>query len=277
MIELPEAVNFARQFNETLSGKEIAACQRGNSPHKFAFYTAAPEEYAAILPGKRLAEAYAEANGIFVRAEPDYTLIFGHGGERILFHRDASTLPQKHQFLLQFTDDTYLTVSVQMWGSAQLKRTAELEPGKNFYGFPFVSPLSAEFTEDYFQGLFDLLPAGSKDSIKFFVISKPGVTGVGNGYLHDILFKSGIHPRRRALETSREERTRLYGIIRQTMIDAVAAGGRDNELDLFGKPGRYPRILDSQSAGKPCPRCGTLIEKIQFMGGASYFCPGCQN
>jgi formamidopyrimidine-DNA glycosylase len=62
----------------------------------------------------------------------------------------------------------------------------------------------------------------------------------------------------------------------QTLRAAVEAGGRTSELDLFGRPGGYARILDSASAGQPCPVCGAAIEKIQFMGGASYFCPSCQ-
>ena len=276
MIELPEAITLSRQFNETLRGKNIAECMRGNAPHKFAFYTLSPEEYAAILPGKVLGTAYDQGNGIFLPAEPDYTLIFGHGGERIFLHADASTLPAKHQFLLRFTDGTYLTVTVQMWGSAQLHKTAEMTLNKNFYGFDMISPLSAEFNEDYFLNLFGYLPAGSKDSVKFFMISKPGVWGVGNGYLQDILFRARLHPRRRALETSLKERRELYKATMETLHLAVECGGRESELDLFGQPGRYQKLLDSTSAGKPCPVCGTTIEKIQFMGGASYFCPNCQ-
>jgi formamidopyrimidine-DNA glycosylase len=276
MIELPEAVTLARQMNTALQGKTIAECVRGNAPHKFAFYTLPPEEYAAILPGKVIGAAYEQGNGIVVPAQPDYSLVFGHGGERIFLHQNAATLPARHQFLLRFSDGTYLSITVQMWGSAQLHKTSELNLGKNFYGFDMVSPLSQEFDEAYFQHLFSYLPAVSKDSIKFFMISKPGVWGLGNGYLHDILFRARLHPRRRALETSVEERKTLYRVTVETLRAAVEAGGRESELDLFGQPGKYSKILDSTSAGKPCPNCGTPIEKIQFMGGASYFCPSCQ-
>ncbi|MFC1719141.1 zinc-ribbon domain-containing protein [Candidatus Poribacteria bacterium] len=34
--------------------------------------------------------------------------------------------------------------------------------------------------------------------------------------------------------------------------------------------------MDSKAKGNPCPECGTPIEKIQYLGGASYFCPSCQ-
>ena len=53
MIEFPEALVIADQMNEAIRGKQIASAMRGNAPHKFAFYNHTPEEYAAILPGRR--------------------------------------------------------------------------------------------------------------------------------------------------------------------------------------------------------------------------------
>ena len=44
----------------------------------------------------------------------------------------------------------------------------------------------------------------------------------------------------------------------------------------YQSPGGYHRTLDSNAVGQPCPECGTPIEKISFLGGASYFCPKCQ-
>jgi formamidopyrimidine-DNA glycosylase len=57
MIELPEAAVIAGQMRQELNGKRIAGAMRGNSPHKFAFYTAEPEEYASILASKTLGPA----------------------------------------------------------------------------------------------------------------------------------------------------------------------------------------------------------------------------
>lgn len=70
---------------------------RGNSLHKFAFYNRSPEEYTAILKDKT--QGVAEVNGslILVGIEPVYTLILGCGGERIIYHQSAETLPKKYQ------------------------------------------------------------------------------------------------------------------------------------------------------------------------------------
>jgi formamidopyrimidine-DNA glycosylase len=275
MIELPEALVIANQVNEAIMGKQIASAMRGNAPHKFAFYTRAAEEYAQILKDRRIGPARGHGGLILIPAEPEYLLAVGGGGERISLHRDARTLPKKHQLLLHFTDGAYLSVTVQGWGAAMLFHDSEV-PGHPWVGKPGVSPLSDAFTYEFFEGRFGELKENDPSSIKFFVVSKPGVWGVGNGCLQDILFRARIHPRRRALDLGEGERRRLHAAIRDTLGQMVALGGRDGEIDLYGRPGGYKRILSSETVGKPCPECGAPIEKIQYLGGASYFCPKCQ-
>jgi len=277
MIELPEASTIARQMNDELRGKRIESGIRGNAPHKFAFYNRPPEEYETILRGKTMGPAIGHGSQIWASVEPDYVLVLGGGGERILFHRSEDTLPKKHQLLLYFQDGTYLTVTVQGWGFAQLFHESETAAQRGYHlGRKAVSPLNDAFTFEYFQGLFEELARDDPRSVKFFIISKPGIWGVGNGYLQDILFRAKIHPRRRSIEIAGKEKRALYEAIRVTLKQAVELGGRDTERDLYNRPGGYRRILDSRNVGQPCPECGTAIEKIQFLGGASYFCPHCQ-
>jgi len=275
MIELPEALTIARQMNDVLSGKRIEAGIRGNSPHKFAFYNRPPEEYEAILRSKTMGAVAEHGSLILAALEPDYVLVLGGGGERILFHQSEETLPKKHQLLLHFQDDTYLTVTVQGWGHAQLFHQSEIA-AHPYIGRKCVSPLSDAFTFEYFQGLFGELAEKDPRSIKFFVISKPGICGVGNGYLQDILFRAKIHPKRRSIDIAEREKPTLYEAIRGILKQAMELGGRDTEIDLYNRPGRYKRILDSRNVGQPCRECGAPIERIQYLGGASYFCPHCQ-
>jgi formamidopyrimidine-DNA glycosylase len=80
-------------------------------------------------------------------------------------------------------------------------------------------------------------------------------------------------------KTVREGRlgnTRLYETVVGVVRDVIAAGGRDDEVDLLGEPGSYRRLMSAKSVGAPCPRCGATIQKLQYMGGACYVCPGCQ-
>ena len=275
MIELPEASIIAQQMSQELRGKRIASCVRGNVSHRFAFYSRSAEEYETLLKGKVMGEATGHGPAILASLKPDHTLVLGGGGERILFHQSERTLPKKHHLLLHYQDDTYLTVTVQGWGNVLLLQRSELAEHPHV-GKGRVSALSDAFTFEYFEGLFEALEEKDSKSAKFFVISEPGVWGVGNGYLQDILFRAKIHPKRKAVDVAQEERQALYKAIRETLQQAVELGGRDTERDLYNHRGAYRRMMHSKSAGQPCPECGTSIEKIQYLGGACYFCPHCQ-
>ncbi|HEY3416503.1 MAG TPA: DNA-formamidopyrimidine glycosylase family protein [Armatimonadota bacterium] len=275
MIELPEATIIAQQINAELKGKRIADGNRGNSPHKFAFYTFPPEEYAAILQEKTIGVATANGSCILVEMAPGYTLVLGLGGERIVYHRNTASLPKKHQLLLHFTDDTCLTVTVQGWGAALLLTDAEVS-NHPYINLGKPSPLSDEFTLNYFLGLFAALEPNDSSSMKYFMITKPGVLGIGNGCLQDILWRAYIHPRRRAVHLTQAEQQGLYAAIRESLQQMVEGGGRDGDYDLYDQPGGYQRILHSKTVGQPCAHCSTPIEKASFLGGTVYFCPQCQ-
>jgi formamidopyrimidine-DNA glycosylase len=280
MIELPEAITIAQQIDSELKGKEISSGISGQTPHKFAFFDKKipHTEFAKIIQGKVMGNSRAHGMAILTDLDPDYMLSLGCGGERIRYHTSEKTLPKKHQLKLDFHDDTFLTVTVSGWGEVRLLKAYD------FLNHPHlrhkaISPLNKKFTFDYFNGLFDTLPKDKrtqKTSAKYFIISKPGVYGVGNGCLHDILFHARIHPKRQMLDLSTMERKTLYQSIQETLSEMVKLGGRESEYDLFNQRGGYKLILHSRVVGQPCPECGGTIQKIAYLGGSSYFCSSCQ-
>jgi formamidopyrimidine-DNA glycosylase len=276
VIELPEAINIAWQISKELKGKQIASGVRGSSPHKFAFTGKhSDEEFKTIVKDKTIGAAWADGSVILTDLEPGYVLSLGCGGERILYHTSEKTLPIKHQLLFNFKDDTYLTVTVSGWGEVRLLEQSEV-PKHPHIKKDAISPLSDEFTFVFFNSLFETLPENKRVSAKYFIISEPGVWGVGNGCLQDILYQAKIHPKRQMVTLSSEERRTLYEAIKQTLKGIVKLGGRDNERNLYNKSGGYQRILHSKTVNHPCRECGTPIKKSQYLGGVVYFCPSCQ-
>ncbi len=275
MIELPEAAVIARQIQATLSGKRILEGGQGNAPHKFAFYTGSAEYYAETLKDKVITGAQPNGRMIRVTLDSGHILVLGEGGEQILYHTADDALPKKYQFWLRFADRSCLTVSVQGWGAALLFAPGEINH-HSFAGRQELSPLDEGYTYDYFLGLFQQLKATDSASAKTFMITKPGVWGVGNGILQDILLVAHLHPRRRMVALTQPERRRLFDAIHQVISQAAAQGGRDTEVDLFGRPGAYRKLLDSRNVGLPCPQCGATILKESYLGGAVYTCPDCQ-
>ncbi|MCE5237901.1 hypothetical protein LLH23_05355 [bacterium] len=276
MIEYPEAVTIAGQIAKTLTGKRIESAVRGNAPHKFAFYSRPPEEYASILPGQTTTGAEASGSLILVRLSGGHIVVLGGGGERIIFHPSADTVPAKHQLLLGFDDGAFLSVKVQGWGSCQLYTPEELEVYP-WYARRALEATDEGFTRGYFEGLFAALEPDDSRAIKFFLISDPGVWGMGNGYLQDILLAARLHPRTRAVDLSKAQQRALHKAIVQTIKRAIRLGGRTDEHDLFDDTGGYERLLSAAAAGLPCPVCGQAdIVKESFLGGAIYTCPQCQ-
>jgi formamidopyrimidine-DNA glycosylase len=276
MIELPEAITIARQIEAGLKGKQIKYGVRNSSPHKFAFTGKHTDEaLAKIVIEKTIGSASARGNVILVDLDPGYVLSLGCGGERILYHQGEKTLPKKHQLLFRFHDSTYLSVTISGWGEVRLLESTEV-PDHPHIKKNAVSPISEAFSFECFNSLCEALPENSRASAKYFVVSEPGVWGVGNGCLQDILYRAKIHPKRKMISLSDEQRRTLFEAIIGTLTKMVELGGRDSERDLYNQPGGYQRILHSRVVGQPCRECGTSIDKIQYLGGVVYFCPTCQ-
>lgn len=273
MIELPEIFTLTRQLSPVLPGRTITRCVVNQSPHKFAFFK--PD--AAVIPERltgRNITAVTHNQRHMLQIELDEgCLVFAEMGGRILLHGpEAQTLP-KNQLLLDLDDGSKLTASIVLWGFMQAAWPGE----QRGWIAEKPAPLADELTFERFETLFQDPSITPKTSVKYFIISQPGLGGVGNGCLQDILFNAQLQPRRTVQTLSEADRYNLYTAARSTLRQMVDLGGRDTEHDAFNQPGGYKTILGSHAAGKPCPRCGTAVEKIQFLGGAAYFCPGCQH
>lgn len=275
MFELPEFTTLARQINETMTGKVIAGGALGNSPHKFVWYNRTPEEFAWLTEGKTVGLATTRGKWLFVPLQPSYVLLLGECGGKLLYHSAGARLPAKYHLLLTFTDGSALTAMTQMWGAMELYEAGQEQERQYVKGMR-PTPIELEFTFDYFSALIDSLLAGEKRSVKGLLTQDQLIPGLGNAIAQDVLFRAGLHPRHPIAELSHTQRRALYDAIRFTVHDAVAKGGRHDETDLYGRPGSYARLLDSHAVGQPCPTCGALIQKIQYLGGACYFCSHCQ-
>jgi formamidopyrimidine-DNA glycosylase len=275
MFELPELITLAGQMNETIKGKTIREGSLGNSPHKFVWYNRKPEEFDALTHGKTLATAYVKGRWLFLPLEPGYILVVGECGGKVLYHPAGRQLPEKYHLSMRFEDDSALTVMTQMWGAMELYE-AGLEKERKYVKDMRTTPVEPEFTYDYFCNLIDELLKGEKRSVKSLLTQDQLIPGLGNACAQDILFHAGLQPRRALADLTPGQRRDLFSAITDTLQEIIDRGGRNDEFDLFGNLGGYERIMDSAAPGKPCPGCGGRVEKIQYLGGACYFCPECQ-
>jgi formamidopyrimidine-DNA glycosylase len=275
MFELPEVITLAKQINETLTGKKIKTGSLGNSPHKFVWYNRSHEEFAKLTKDKIIGETRAKGKWLFIPLEPGYVLLLGEFGGKLLFHPANEKIPKKYHLYINFTDGSSLTAYTRMWGAMELYETGREQERELVKGMK-TTPRELGFTFDYFSALIDTLSSGEKRSVKGLLTQDQIIPGLGNAIAQDILFRAGLHPKHPINELSKEQQQKLFDALGKTVQDIISGGGRYDEYDLYNQPGKYIRLMDKQSIGKPCPVCGSKIEKIQYLGGACYFCSSCQ-
>lgn len=275
MFELPEYLTLTRQMNATLGGKTVQRGRLGNSPHKFVWYNRSHDEFEALTRGKQVGTARAKGRWLLLPLDPGYVLVLGECGGRVLYHAPGDRLPDKYHLWLTFKDGSHLTATTQMWGAMELFADGE-ELQHQYIKNMRLTPDEAGFTCEYFADLVAALARGEKRSVKSLLTQEQLIPGLGNASAQDILFLARLHPRHPIDRLSAGQVRDLYSAIQKTVAAIEMQGGRYDEVDLFNRPGGYVRLMDKNSAGKPCPECGTRIEKVQYLGGACYFCPQCQ-
>jgi formamidopyrimidine-DNA glycosylase len=275
MFELPECITLARQMNSVIRGREIANGNHGNSPHKFVWYNQSEDDFARLIKGKTIGESYVRGRWIFTPIEPGYVFVIGECGGKVLFHEPGEKLPKKYHVSITFVDDSYFTITTQMWGAMELYVEGD-ELERDYIKGMRTTPVESEFTYEYFDGLIEEFGGEKKRSAKSLLTQEQIIPGLGNAIAQDILYQARLHPRHPIGDLDDGQRQRLYMAIVGTVEEAIEKGGRCDEYDLFGSKGGYVRIMDKNATGKPCIRCGSVVEKIQYLGGACYFCPSCQ-
>ena len=275
MFELPEILTFVKQMNATLQGKHVAQGRLGNSPHKFVWYNRTHDEFSQLTAGKGVGEATARGRWLLLALEPGYVLVLGECGGRVLYHPSGNPLPPKYHLLVEFSDGSAFSVTTQMWGAMELYTQGQENERQYIKGMR-TTPVEPGFTQDYFNTLIENLLPLQKRSVKALLTQDQLIPGLGNAIAQDILFHARLDPRRAILELDAGQRRDLYHALMDTVQAVLAKGGRYDELDLYSRPGGYIRLMDKNSAGKPCPTCSTAIQKIQYLGGACYYCPKCQ-
>ena len=273
MLELPEANVVAHQLARTVLGKPVAHVVAGQSPHKFAFFSGDPGEYDAALRGKAVVGAVAM--GGFVELRFGDTSLLLNDGANLRYHEPDAALPGKHQLLVAFEDGSALTVTVQMYAGLMCVPTGAIDNPYYAAANSKPSPLTDAFDAQWFRGL--LAPPEMQGlSLKAALATEQRIPGFGNGVLQDVLWKAGMHPRRRVSSLDEAEVDALFSAVTGLLRQMAQHGGRDTEVDLFGTHGGYRTVMSKLSLKEPCPTCGGPKVKQAYLGGSVYFCPHCQ-
>jgi formamidopyrimidine-DNA glycosylase len=262
--ELPEITILARNMRKELVGRTIS----GIEVLQPKCLNLRVEEFQAALSGADILDTSAHGKWVQVRVSPGWLLLgLGMGGEILLTNRDR--LPDKYRVVIDFTDGDCLAINFWWFGYAHFV--------KELADHPMISRLGPDFMSLSHEDFGELL-RGRRGSIKSFLLDQKRIAGIGNVYVQDPLFQAGIHPLRPINTLSDDEVEALWLALRQTLSESIELGGSQWEQNLHGEHGRwddsYFRVAYRE--GKPCPNCGSSVEKIKTGSTSTYICPTCQ-
>lgn len=117
-------------------------------------------------------------------------------------------------------------------------------------------------------------------TIKNALLNQEIMSGVGNIYADETLWRAKVHPETKTSELSPKKLSLIIDSAIEVMSEALAQGGTsfdDLYINVNGESGFFEQSLAAYGqTDEPCPRCGRLIQRIAFANRHSHFCPRCQ-
>ncbi|MDF0727496.1 DNA-formamidopyrimidine glycosylase [Cytobacillus sp. S13-E01] len=273
MPELPEVETVKRTLAQLVIGKTIREVtvlwpKIVKKPDNV-------EQFIDALKGQKINGI--ERRGKFLKLMlDDYVLVSHLRMEgRYGLYEESEPYDKHTHVLFSFTDGTELRYrDVRKFGTMHLFTTG-LEESELPLSQLGPEPFSDHFTEKTLRN--NLMKTNRK--IKVALLDQKIVVGLGNIYVDEALFRSGIHPEREANTLKPKEIKRLYEEIVNTLQEAVNKGGSTirSYVNTQGEMGMFQlELFVYGRKGEPCKSCGTALEKIVVGGRGTHFCPHCQ-
>lgn len=272
MIELTEALPFAITANDALKGLEIINVEILKTPHKFAWINHNHDEYKHRLFTRRIDSVTSSAH--YIRFILDNHEEIAIGEDVTIKYLRTQDSGDKHQLKLDFINGHSLIFQVKLYGFFLLGTHEMLINTQPYYkkAVEAISPFNHKFTYEYFCK--STLIDSKKGSIKQALATEQHIPGLGNGLLQDVLFHAKMSPKKKLANITEPEKIRLYHSVIDKIKEIVSLGGRDTQIDMFGRPGRYHTIMTTSN--NACPDCGQGLVKEAYLGGKVIYCPICQ-
>ncbi len=282
MPELPEVETVRRGLTPAMQGTVITQADVNRPDLRWPF----PERMADRLTGKRVMQLRRRSKYILADLDSGETLLIHLGmSGRMLVSGDplgqfvhAHPAPEKHDHVvLHMANGARITFNdPRRFGAMDLLETDKAETHK-LLAVLGPEPLGNDFHEEHLIQAFK----NKNSPVKSVLLDQRIVSGLGNIYVCEALFRAKIHPARKAGRIGKNRVKSLVPIIRDVLGEAIEAGGSslrdfrqaDGELgyfqhcfDAYGREGAQCRATD----------CRGVISRIVQSGRSSFYCPQCQ-
>jgi formamidopyrimidine-DNA glycosylase len=232
-----------------------------------------PENLDALTRGQRI--HHLTRRGKYLLAQLDHGWLIMHlGMSGSLRLTQATVEPEKHDHV------DFLLPDKQVLRYRDPRRFGALLWCEDPEQHPLITHLGVEpLTEAFNAASLHALCQHKKTAIKLLLMDASLIVGVGNIYANESLFHAGIDPRLAAGKLSRPRCERLVDAVRQTLAQAIAAGGSSlrDFVDGHGKPGYFQQSYFVYGrTGEACAICASPIRHLRQSARSSFYCPHCQ-
>jgi DNA-formamidopyrimidine glycosylase len=274
MPELPEVETIKRIVCPQLAGRTIETTEVRN-----AQVIAYPESkcFSKALSGQIISNMSRRGKFLTIQLE---------NGDKLSLHLrmtgQLTVVPEsepveKHTHLIfHLSGGSQLRyIDTHRFGRFWLLRKGEADTvtGQNKLG---LEPTDPAITGEYLKTLL----GKRKKTVKEMLLDQAVIAGIGNIYSDEILFAAKIYPGTACRILNEYDWDKLAKKIPEIIIWGIESNNMTPEEYLRGKGKEYRNISQLRiygRAGKPCVRCGTIIDKVTICGRTSCYCPSCQN
>jgi formamidopyrimidine-DNA glycosylase len=280
MPELPEVETVARGVDARVRGDRIAEAWFSSYPQTFK----TPQRIqAAGLEGCTIVEVHRTGKHIVceltsdtgapaagsAQADAQWIVHLGMTGRLLVTTPDAAVAPHTHARLRLASGREVRFVDPRRFGRLEFRKL------KKTLGFEAQGAEPLTIGAAAFASLF----LGRKLAIKAALLNQTLLSGVGNIYADESLFRAGIRPKRAAGRLTRAELEKLRVALKAVLEDAIRLGGSSvsDYVDAEGVRGFFQlehRVY--QRTGEACLVCRTPIRRIVVAGRSTHYCPHCQ-
>jgi formamidopyrimidine-DNA glycosylase len=277
MPELPEVEVVRRGLEAHVASRTITAV-RVHHPRAVRRHEAGPADLTARLLGTRITGTGRRGKYLWLTLDDDSALVvhLGMSGQMLL-----DEVPnENHLRIAALLDDgTALSfVDQRTFGGWMLADMVTVDGTDVPVPVAHLArdPLDPRFNRD---GVVTVLRRKHSE-IKRQLLDQTVVSGIGNIYADEALWRARVHGARLASSMTRAKLGEVLDAAAEVMTEALGQGGTSFDslyVNVNGESGYFERSLDAYGReGEPCRRCGAVMRREKFMNRSSYYCPKCQ-
>ena len=276
MPELPEVETIARGLHKQVAGDTIQSIWLGEKPEPLK---SSPRDIAKVLEQSKILRVRRVGKHIVFdlkqtgrkrKRQGQWVVHLGMTGKMLVTGADVDIAKHTHAIARLASGREVRFVDPRRFGRLAV---VGARPSAASFQAPGDEPLESQ--AERFIELF----RGRKTPIKSALLNQKLLSGVGNIYADEALFRAGIRPRRRAASLTRDQLRKLHAAVQEVLREAIALGGSSvsDYVNADGEEGFFQlqhRVYGRE--GEPCLVCGTPIKRVVIAGRSSHYCSHCQ-